>query len=106
VTRVFSPEIRVNEDSLITCCESILPGKFLQKNEIVAPVRPDKKFIFTDKDFLLTKSCEMDKFVETELVFSNVFVHSAAGRWRVGEVRIIIDKLKGEQVKAYILTDP
>jgi len=45
--------------------------------------QPDKKFIIKDKDFLLTKSCEMDKFDKTELVFSSVFVHSAADKWSV-----------------------
>ncbi|MBI4791524.1 MAG: hypothetical protein HY789_02035 [Deltaproteobacteria bacterium] len=68
----------MSENNSVRCNESILPGKFGKKNEFVAGVRPDKKFIFKDKDFLLTKSCEMDKFVQTELLFSNVFVHSAA----------------------------
>jgi len=49
--------------------------------------RPDKKIIFKDKDFLLTKSCEVDKFDKTELVFSNAFVHSAAEKWSVKEAR-------------------
>jgi hypothetical protein len=54
-----------------------------KKNIIMFNNQPDKKFIFKDKDFLLTKSCEMDKFVKTELLFSNVFVHSAAEKWSV-----------------------
>lgn len=54
-----------------------------KKNIIMFNNQPDKKIIFKDKDFLLTKSCEMDKFRKTELVFSNVFVHSAAEKWSV-----------------------
>jgi len=70
--------MKMSKNYSVRCNESILPGKFGKKNEFVTGVRPDKKIIFKDKDFLLTKSCEMDKFLQTELLFSNVFVHSAA----------------------------
>jgi hypothetical protein len=54
-----------------------------KKNIIMMNNQPGKKIIFKDKDFLLTKSCEMDKFDKTELVFSNLFVHSVAEKWSV-----------------------
>ena len=42
------------------------------------PFPAGRNFHQKDKDFLLTKACEMDRFVKTELLFSYVFVHSAA----------------------------
>jgi hypothetical protein len=90
--------MKVSKNNLVSCIEYILPGKFAEKNEFVDACEHDKKFLFKDKDFLLTKSCEMDKFGKTELLFSIVFVHSAAARWRIIGLRIINDKLKGEQV--------
>jgi len=76
-----------------------------KKNKIMVSISPDKKIIFKDKDFLLTKSCEMDKFDKTELVFSIVFVHSAADTWSVK--RRSIKLIAGvSRLGLHILTDP